>query len=386
MKLFLKFFFLLILFNFQKTQSQTIDTLVDVGHHKLHFHIIKGKGIPILFEAGGGSDGTVWNSILKPIAEITGATLIAYDREGFGQSTINTLETDVSKHGMLNSILDLETALKKLGYNKEIMLVSHSFGGYFSTLYASRNPKLVKSIVLIDVNHNFMEKFVESDLKKQEQLIPQWKENNLGLYYMASNIRETVKMMSEISIPQNIPVVDMVNGISPFKETEKVEYWKECHQKFLESHPKSIGITAYECRHGIWFDNPNLVISTIAKSYAETLDEKRKIEVYDRALNYAIASLNNLKKENNAYLQSEDNLNSLGYEYLNQNENEKALEIFRLNVLLFPTSANVYDSYGEILLKMNRKDESIKMYKKSLELNPKNENAKHVLEQIFNNN
>ena len=386
MKLFLKFFFLLILFNFQKTQSQTIDTLVDVGNHNLHFHIIKGTGIPILFEAGGGSDGTVWNSILKPISEITGATLIAYDREGFGQSTIDALETDVSKHDMLSSILDLETALKKLGYNKEIMLVSHSFGGYFSTLYASRNPKLVKSIVLIDVNHNFMEKFVESDLKKQEQLIPQWKENNLGLYYMASNIRETVKMMSEISIPQNIPVVDMVNGISPFKETEKVEYWKECHQKFLESHPKSIGITAYECRHGIWFDNPHLVISTIAKSYAETLDEKRKIEVYDRALNYAIASLNNLKKENNAYLQSEDNLNSLGYEYLNQNEKEKALEIFRLNVLLFPTSANVYDSYGEILLKMNRKDESIKMYKKSLELNPKNENAKHVLEQIFNNN
>ena len=383
MKLYLKIIAFFIVISFQKTQSQTIDTLVDVGNHKLHFNIIKGKGIPILFEAGGGSDGTVWNSILKPIAEITGATLITYDREGFGKSTINTLETEVSKHGILNSILDLETGLKKLGYNKEIMLVSHSFGGYFSTLYSVRNPNLVKSIVLIDVNHNFMEKFVESDLKKQEKLIPEWKKSNLGLFYMASNIRETTQMMSKLSIPQNIPVVDFINGISPFKESEKIEYWKECHKKFVESHPKSIGITAFECGHGIWFDNPSLVITTISKSYAETLNEKQKMEVYERTLNYAISSSNNVKKENNAYLHSEDNLNNLGYEYLNKNENEKALEIFKLNVLLNPNSGNAYDSYGEILLKLNKKDEAIKMYKKSIELNPENEDGKKILEELL---
>lgn len=383
MKLFLKTVIFCILFISIKSQSQTIDTLVDVGNHKLHFHIIKGTGIPILFEAGGGSDGTVWNSILKPIADITGATIITYDREGFGKSTINTLETEVSKHGMLNSILDLETGLKKLGYNKEIMLVSHSYGGYFSTLYAVRNPNLVKAIVLIDVNHNFMDKFVESDLKKQEPLIPEWKKSNLGLYYMASNIRETVKMMSEISIPQHIPVVDFVNGVSPFKETEKVEYWKECHKKFIDSHPKSIGITAFECGHGIWFDNPSLVITTIAKSYAETLNEKQKMEVYERTLNYAISSSNNAKKENSAYIHSEDNLNNLGYEYLNKNEDEKALEIFKLNVLLNPTSGNAYDSYGEVLLKMNKKEEAIIMYKKSIELNPENKNGKRVLDELL---
>ena len=383
MKIFSKFIILLAVFYSQNSQSQTIDTLVNVGNHKLHFNIIKGSGIPILFEAGGGSDGTVWNSILKPIADITGATIITYDREGFGKSTINTLETEVSKHGILNSVLDLEIGLKKLGYDKQIMLVSHSFGGYFSTLYSVRNPNLVKSIVLIDVNHNFMEKFVESDLKKQDKLIPEWKKTNLGLYYMASNIRETAEMMTKLSIPQNIPVVDFVNGVSPFKETEKVEFWKECHKKFVDSHPKSIGITAFECGHGIWFDNPSLVITTITKSYAETLNEKQKTEVYKRTLNYAISSLNNVKKENNAYIHSEDNLNNLGYEYLNKNENEKALEIFKLNVLLNPTSGNTYDSYGEILLKMNKKEEAIKMYKKSVELNPENENGKKVLDILL---
>ena len=383
MKLFLKVIIFFTLFSSIKSQSQTIDTLVDIGNHKLHFTIIKGSGIPILFEAGAGSDGRVWNSILQPIADLTGPTIITYDREGLGKSTMNTLETEDSKHGMLNSLVDLETGLKKLGYDKQIMLVSHSFGGYFSTLYSVRNPNLVKSIVLIDVNHNFMEKFVESDLKNQELLIPEWKKNNLPIYYMATNIRETVKMMSEISIPQNIPVVDLVSGIASFKETEKVEHWKECHKNFVASHPKSIGITAFECGHGIWFDNPTLVITTIAKSYAETLNKKQKTEVYERTLNYAISSSNNVKKENIAYIHSEDNLNNLGYEYLNKNENEKALEIFKLNVLLYPNSGNAYDSYGEILLKINIKEEAIKMYKKSIELNPENENGKRVLEELL---
>ena len=113
------------------------------------------------------------------------------------------------------------------------------------------------------------------------------------------------------------------------------------------------------------------------------LNEKQKTEVYKRTLNYASSSLNNMKKENIAYIHSEDNLNNLGYEYLNKNENEKALEIFKLNVLLNPTSGNAYDSYGEILLKMNKKEEAIKMYKKSVELNPENQNGKKVLDILL---
>ena len=54
MKLFLKFITIFIAFSFQKTQSQTIDTLVDVGNHKLHFNIIKGKGIPSINGYGNG--------------------------------------------------------------------------------------------------------------------------------------------------------------------------------------------------------------------------------------------------------------------------------------------------------------------------------------------
>lgn len=299
MKLLLNSFIFFVLCNSQKIYSQTIDTLVDVGNHKLHFKIIKGKGIPILFEAGAGNDATVWSSILIPIAELTGTTLISYDRAGFGKSTIDTLETDESKHGIISSVEDLEAGLKMLGYDKEIMLVSHSYGGHLSTLYSVRHPNLVKSIVLIDVTHNFyfMNDYFEKESKKEKKHLPELKKNNLGFYYLASNFSETVKILGELTIPQNIPVIDFVNDIPLFKEKDKMEYWKECHKKFVESHSNSIGITAFGCHHYIWFDNHDLVITTISNAYAETLEEKQKNEVYQRTLNYAIVSLNEIKKK-----------------------------------------------------------------------------------------
>ncbi|CAM2797356.1 alpha/beta hydrolase fold [Flavobacterium succinicans] len=368
-----------------KSQSKVIDTLVDVGNHKIHFKIIKGEGIPILFDAGGGNDGSVWNSILDQTSKITNATLITYDRAGFGKSTIDTLQKDDSKHGIISSIEDLEIGLKKLGYDKEIMLVSHSYGGYLSELYASRHPKLVKGVVLIDVNHNYYEDgYIEKVVATQDKLIPQWKKNNKGTYYMASTILETVKIMSKVSIPQNIPVVDFVNGIPFLKTTEEIERWKECHRNYVANNANVTGIIAHGCGHGIWMGNPPLIITTIAKLYARTSNQKAEIQ--ERALQYSITACNEEKAEDLTFNNSDDDLNTWGYELLGKNENQKAAEVFKLNMLLNPTNANTYDSYGEALLKIDQKEEAIKMYKKSIELNPENKNGKEVLEKITKDN
>jgi pimeloyl-ACP methyl ester carboxylesterase len=109
--------FTIILFHFG--QAQTIDTLINVGSHKLHFNIMKGKGIPILFESGNGDDGSAWKPILQKIYDETGATLITYDRAGLGQSDIDT--TTIS---FKQEIKDLNKALKKLGYKKNYFFSS----------------------------------------------------------------------------------------------------------------------------------------------------------------------------------------------------------------------------------------------------------------------
>ena len=83
-----------------------------------------------------------------------------------------------------------------------------------------------------------------------------------------------------------------------------------------------------------------------------------------------------------AGLATEATINSLGYNYLGAGKTEMALAVFGFNVKQFPKSSNVYDSMGEALMKAGRIDESIRNYKKAVELDPGNENAKALIEKM----
>ncbi|KMQ65867.1 beta-lactamase [Chryseobacterium angstadtii] len=98
----------------------------------------------------------------------------------------------------------------------------------------------------------------------------------------------------------------------------------------------------------------------------------------------AIDFVNKEKKKNPDFSLQESELNNWAYRMLAVGQNKEALNIFKLNVYLFPDSWNVYDSYGEILLKTGDKNKAIEMYQKSVELNPDNDNGKKVLKELQN--
>ena len=77
-----------------------------------------------------------------------------------------------------------------------------------------------------------------------------------------------------------------------------------------------------------------------------------------------------------------DQLNTLGYQFLEEDQNEIALALFKLNVAQFPEASNPYDSLGEAYLKSGEQTLAITNYKKSLALNPANDNARDVLKSL----
>ena len=79
---------------------------------------------------------------------------------------------------------------------------------------------------------------------------------------------------------------------------------------------------------------------------------------------------------------SEFRINRLGHELISQGRNMDAVQILKLNTEKYPDAFNTYDSYGEILLMTGDKENAIKAYEKSLELNPDNENTKKALSKI----
>lgn len=78
----------------------------------------------------------------------------------------------------------------------------------------------------------------------------------------------------------------------------------------------------------------------------------------------------------------ESTYNRLGYNLMNQQKYNEAIEIFKLNVKLHPNSWNVYDSLGEAYMRAGNKELAIHNYKKSLELNPQNDNAIGMLNNL----
>lgn len=78
----------------------------------------------------------------------------------------------------------------------------------------------------------------------------------------------------------------------------------------------------------------------------------------------------------------EENLNSLGYDFYSKKQNDLSVKIFALNCIEYPDSANAYDSLGEIYDAIGKFALAKQNYQKSLDLNPKNENARQMISKI----
>lgn len=88
------------------------------------------------------------------------------------------------------------------------------------------------------------------------------------------------------------------------------------------------------------------------------------------------------KQKPNEFAFHEADLNMLGYSLLAQGRIDDAIEVFKLNVEMFPKASNPYDSLGEAYAVKGEKELAIKNYRRSYELNNKNANALAALERL----
>lgn len=87
-------------------------------------------------------------------------------------------------------------------------------------------------------------------------------------------------------------------------------------------------------------------------------------------------------KNSKAYIIQEVDMNESAYQLLQAGKIQEALEMLKLNAETFPRSGNVYDSLGEGYLKAGNKELAIVNYKKAVEIDPKNDNAKKMLNEL----
>lgn len=86
--------------------------------------------------------------------------------------------------------------------------------------------------------------------------------------------------------------------------------------------------------------------------------------------------------EFNTTIKNSASLNSLGYLLLNQQQTEKAFNIFKLNTILFPAESNVWDSLAEANATVGNSSTAIELYKKVLSIKPNDANATEQLKKL----
>ncbi len=86
------------------------------------------------------------------------------------------------------------------------------------------------------------------------------------------------------------------------------------------------------------------------------------------------------EKDSTSALIDEDDFNSLGYRLMRDEEYKNAVEVLKMNVVLFPGSANVYDSLADAYLAQGDSLEAFNNFKKALERNASNGKAQRFVE------
>ncbi len=212
----------------------------------------------------------------------------------------------------------------------------------------------------------YTDKLIPSDLK-QKLFTP-----NLEHYGYGWDIR---------AIPDGEPeagqtVLSHGGGINGFNTIE---------QRYLDDHDLIVifnntpGAPLGEMAKGIHAILYNLEPAAPKRSLVHDLG----YTIVKRGVDAAIAQYHELKRTNpKDYDFDERPLNQLGYMLLEKDRTSDAIAIFKLNAEEYAKSSNVYDSLAEAYAKNGQNQLAIDNYRKSLELDPKNENAAKKLKEL----
>jgi thiol-disulfide isomerase/thioredoxin len=203
---------------------------------------------------------------------------------------------------------------------------------------------------------------------------------------------------SKRELPKMIKVLDQLsfnkNDVVLIGVDDSVKTYKQSPQR------EEAGLNIYRVPTFIIYKGEK-EIGRIIESPAETM-ERDLLKIFSKeeyAPNYHSYSIINqwlkdgiLKDENiNArglafqlkpVVLSESELNSCGYVLMAQASLAEAIAVFRININLFPQSANCFDSLGEVYATAGFKDKAIQAYEVAAQLDPKNESISEKLKEL----
>ncbi len=294
----------------------------------------------------------VYNWDLYPNAIIVGINQAERDKELVPKKQTEEIHKNFFKYVNEELLNELASNYRVNGIN---IIIGHSFGGYFSIKSLLKNNNINYAISISPTL---------------------WKEYGNNIYNEFSQKQITNESVLYLGVAEN-DHNQIKNDLSKLNK-----YVKENRsfniKSSLEEYPNE--------------DHNSSILIGIRKgllSFFKNWPTKISEEKWDNIYKQKTPSIfhNHFENLSNKYkvTPSEDDYNSLGYFFLENNKINKAIEIFKLNTKTHPCSSNVYDSLAEAYEASNQNKKAIFYYKKALEIEINGENNKYAKQQYTEN-
>jgi pimeloyl-ACP methyl ester carboxylesterase len=237
-----------------------LDTLVDVGGYHLHMVVYRGtRPVTIVMESGGGASLAAWSSVEARLADRTGATVVAYDRAGFGESGMGPADLTPRQQ-----VRQLHEALERLGTPPARIVVGHSYGGLLSLLHAHLYPKHVRGLVLVDpMNARFVQTtgdFVQSTVPHIEHPTSA---KDTAIARMVGTFDALARDPAASDTGLELPIVVITAGQAWWKKPDIDRAWRDSHKAIANAGPHRRLVVAEGSDHDIPEMRPGVIVEAV---------------------------------------------------------------------------------------------------------------------------
>jgi pimeloyl-ACP methyl ester carboxylesterase len=263
-----------------RAASPPSDSLLSVGSHRLQIHR-EGKGRPaVVIDAGLGDQLDKLKPLQERLARVT--QVITYNRAGYGQSEPGPLPRDGAHEAE-----ELRTLLHRAHVPGPYVLVGHSLGAMNVLIFASKYPRDVAGLILLDPPPlGFALGKAYPDLwGMAERMTAEWqaiadstaksvdpRDRTQSAFFrmIASEHREmraSARLVDGITTFGDLPLVVMASGkpnpaFGPIAD-EFQRYWIEQSRALAARSTKGAFVLAEQSSHFLYLDVPELVEKSV---------------------------------------------------------------------------------------------------------------------------
>ena len=241
-----------------RTPAPPLDTLVDAGGYRMHVMVYRGtRPVTVVMEVGGGASLQGWAGVEAQVAARTGATVVVYDRAGFGRSDLGPMDLTPRRQ-----VEQLDQVLTLLQTPPQRILMGHSYGGLMAVAHAHLYPGKVRGLVLVDpMNQRFITATGDAVYSTVPKIEHPANARDSALARLVSTFDGLAKAPIASDTDLTIPIVVITAG-EPFwgKTPDLDKPWRASHTAIAEARPGRRLVVAEGSKHDIPAKRPDTIV------------------------------------------------------------------------------------------------------------------------------